>query len=130
MRGEGFTRSEGLRFLNRERERGYLKEALILFLGLQIKHLESFRFYGRVRFVGPGEFQSFRAECESKRLDLREEEFLVGHYPPAISGRVLTYLEKNEHRPLIEDPSTWFFVQEFRNRILSRAENPAYGICH
>ncbi len=129
-KGEGFTRKEGLRFLKRERQRGYLKEAVILLLGFQTVQIESFRFYRRVKFVDPDEFRSFKAQCETKKLDFMEEEFLVGRYPPALVRRAQRFLEKNDHRALTQSPSTWFFIQEFRKRILSKNESPVYGICH
>ncbi len=129
-KGEGFTRKEGLRFLKRERQRGYLKETVILLLGLQMVQIESFRFYRRVKFVDPDEFRSFKAQCDTKKLDFMEEEFLVGQYPPAIVRRAQRFLEKNDHRSLTQSPSTWFFIQEFRKRVLSENENIVYGICH
>ncbi len=130
VKEQGFTRREGLQFLKEEGQRGYLKEAVMLLLGLQMAHLESFRFYARVRFVNPEEFRSFRARCEMKRLDFIEEEFLVGQYPPTIVEQARSYVERNDHRSLTQNPSTWFFVQEFRKRILGQPENPVYGVCY
>jgi hypothetical protein len=127
---EGFARNGVLRFLNRERHRGYLKEAVILLLGLQMSHIESFRFYRRVKFVSPDEFRSFKATCEAKGLDFVEEEFLVGQYPHTIAQRAQRRMERDCHRSLMVTPSTWFFLQEFRKRIIRQPENLVYGVCH
>ncbi len=126
----GFTRNRVIHLLNRERNRGHLREAVILLLGLQMSHLDSFRFYRRVTFVSPDEFRSFKATCKAKGLDFVEEEFLVGQYPHAIAQRAQGRMERDYHRSLMVNPSTWFFLQEFRKRIIRQPENPVYGICH
>ena len=43
VKEEGFSRRDGLRFLSRERRRGYLKEARLLFVGSQKDEIESCR---------------------------------------------------------------------------------------
>jgi hypothetical protein len=83
-----------------------------------------------LKFVGREEFRSFKAQCETKGLDLMEEEFFVDQYPPGIARRFQRFLGKKHHLSSMQDPSTWFFVQEFRKRILSQPQNPVYGVCH
>jgi hypothetical protein len=128
-RDVGFTRNQGLEFLKTENQRGYLKECFVLFLGLQITQIKSFRFSARVRFVELGEFRSFKFQCSEKGLNFAEERFFVGHYPPAVAGGFKGYLEENTCHLGTEDSSAWIFMGEFRKGILNRSENPVHGVC-
>jgi hypothetical protein len=129
VKEEGFSRRDGLRFLSRERRRGYLKEARLLFVGSQKDEIESSRFSGRLRFIEPHAFKAFKDTWRKKGIGFVEEIFLVGRYPPAVIRRAQGRVENNRFTQDPDKDRIWALAQELRKRILSEPENRLYGVC-
>ena len=93
LEGEGFEREETLRFLEQEMQRGYLQRVRVLRLEPDIPAYPFARWL-HPRFLEPEEYEHLRQVYRQRGIPFREEDCLLGNYPPEIALPARQYVEQ------------------------------------
>lgn len=97
---EGLKREELLAFIEDEIQKGYIKKVKILYVEVEPFLIPFFRYYPRFRLIESDEFARIKEEYRKAGIELHEDIYLIGNYPPELARPAREYL--NRERPDIK----------------------------
>lgn len=99
---EGIDSKQANQFLDQEIKLGFLRRVRIAYLGIRPYFLPRYipaYWFSQLKILGQEEYELFRQEYSG--LELREEDYLLGQYPPELANPAREYMETE--RPQLKD---------------------------